>query len=106
MAPSPPNILSPSAESYPHRRLGVQVVSGKGTIEDQFALAAAPAARELVPHGSVHGVVTRVETRQGDQTARAAQQLLGKLERGHHHTLPTTFHPKCGCSLAHACDGL
>ena len=50
-------------------------------VEDGFPLAATPALRELVPHGSVDGVVADVEPRHGHQAARRLQELLGKPER-------------------------
>ena len=45
----------------------------------RLSLAASAAARELVPDGSVHGIVAHVQSRDGDQAARSLQQLLGKF---------------------------
>ena len=56
------------------------MVGGYVAVLHTFSLAPAPAAGELVPDGSVHGVVPHVQPRDGHQAARRAQQLLGKTQ--------------------------
>ena len=66
---------------YRFRCFGIEVIWRHVAIENWLALVAASAARELVPDGSVYGIVEHVQSCHGDEAARRLQQLLGKLQR-------------------------